>query len=120
MHRRQPKFQNLGGYIRFPQSVHRTGFRQGIQQGAFLYQQFNQFEPSYIERIHHPRLIPPVVVELGELVGLIYRSDKWQSGQPRAYIHLMQDPPRLVSNVEGTQLYILGGSYRITEQGIEG
>jgi hypothetical protein len=62
----------------------------------------------------------PVVVELGELVGLIYRSDKWQPGQPRPYIHLMQDPPRLVSNVEGTQLYILGGSYRITEHGIEG
>lgn len=120
MPHRQPKFLNLDGYIRFPQSIHRSRFRQGIQQGASLYQQFNQFEPSHIERTHHPRLIPPVVVELGELVGLIYRSDKWQSGHPRAYIHLMQDPPRLVSNVEGTQLYILGGSYRITEYGIEG
>ena len=120
MLRRQPKSLNLKGYIRFPQSVPRSRFRQGIQQGAALYERFNQFEPSQIVRIHHPRLIPPVVVELGELVGLIYRSDKWQLGQPRAYIHLMQDPPRLVSNVEGTQLYILGGSYRITEQGIEG
>lgn len=117
---RQPKFLNLDGYIRLPKSVHRSGFRQGIQKGASLYQQFNQFEPSHIEHIRHPRLIPPVVVEIGELVGLIYRSDKWQLGQPRAYIHLMEDPPRLVSNVEGTQLYILGGSYRITEHGIEG
>ncbi len=32
----------------------------------------------------------------------------------------MQDPPRLVSNIEGTQLYILGGSYRVTSRGIEG
>lgn len=61
-----------------------------------------------------------VVVDLGELVGIIYRSDQGQPGQPQAYIHLMQDPPRLVSNIEGTQLYIVGGSYRITQQGIEG
>jgi hypothetical protein len=60
------------------------------------------------------------VVELGELVGLVYRSDKGQRGEPRNYIHFMQDPPRLVSNVEGTQLYIVGGSYRVTRRGIEG
>ena len=65
-------------------------------------------------------MIPPVVVELGELVGLIYRSDKGQPGQPLTYIHQMEDPPRLVSNIEGTQLYIVGGSYRVTPQGIEG
>ncbi len=116
----QPKFLHLDGYIIYPQSVHRSRFRQGVQRGTSLYRQFNKFEPSHIEQIHHSRLMPPVVVELGELVGLIYRSDKWQSGRPCPYIHLMQDPPRLVSNVEGTQLYILGGSYRITERGIEG
>jgi hypothetical protein len=71
-------------------------------------------------RVAYPRLIPPVVLELGELVGLIYRSDKGQPGRPRAYIHLMQDPPHLVSNAEGTQLYIVGGSYHVTRWGIEG
>lgn len=116
----QPNFINLQGYIKSHQSLYRSEFRHDIQRGADLYQQFNQFEPSYAHRINYSRLIPPVVVELGELVGLIYRSDKWQSGQPRSYIHLMQDPPSLVSNVEGRQLYILGGSYRITEHGIEG
>ena len=120
MPHRHSKFLNLDGYIKYPQRLHRPRFRKGIQQGESLYQQFNQFEASHIVRIKYPRLIPPVVVELGELVGLIYRSDKWQPGQPRSYIHLMQDPPHLVSNVEGTQLYILGGSYRITEHGIEG
>jgi hypothetical protein len=85
-----------------------------------LYQSFNGFVPSRVMRKQHRRLIPPVVVELGELAGLIYRSDKGQLGQPRTYIHFMQDPPRLVSNVEGTQLYIVGGSYRVTQRGIEG
>lgn len=64
--------------------------------------------------------MPPVVVELGELVGLVYRSDKGRPGRWQPYIHLMQDPPRLVSNVQGTQLYIVGGSYRVTPRGIEG
>lgn len=91
-----------------------------VSQGIELYRAFNGFKPSQVVKIHHPRVIPPVVVELGELVGLIYRSDKGQPGQPLTYIHRMENPPRLVSNIEGTQLYIVGGSYRVTPQGIEG
>jgi hypothetical protein len=93
---------------------------QQLNQGNNLYQAFNHFSPSRTVTVQHSRLMPPVVVDLGELVGVIYRSDKGQPGQPRAFIHHMQDPPRLVSNVEGNQLYIIGGSYRITPQGIEG
>jgi hypothetical protein len=91
-----------------------------IHQGNTLYQEFNHFQPARNITVKHSRLIPPVVVDLGELVGVIYRSDKGQPGQPQAFIHHLQDPPRLVSNVEGNQLYIVGGSYRITPQGIEG
>lgn len=91
-----------------------------MQQGMGLYRAFNGFEPSQVVKVHHFRVIPPVVVELGELVGLMYRSDKGQPGQPRTYIHRMENPPRLVSNIEGTQLYIVGGSYQVTPRGIEG
>ncbi len=91
-----------------------------VTQGEKLYQTFNGFEASKVEKVSHMRVIPPVVVELGELVGVIYRSDKGQPGQPLTYIHRMEDPPRLVSNIEGNQLYIVGGNYRITSQGIEG
>jgi hypothetical protein len=93
---------------------------QTIRQGKTLYRQFNHFEASQSVTVQHSRLIPPVVVDLGELLGVIYRSDKGQAGQPQAFIHHMQDPPRLVCNVEGTQLYIVGGSYRINQRGIEG
>gem|GEM_PF-2804893 len=91
-----------------------------IRTGKALYQQFNQFPADRIEHVHHDRQIPQVVVGLGELMGIIYRSDKWQPGQPRTYIHFLEDKPRLVSNVEGTQLYIVSGNYRITPHGIEG
>ena len=91
-----------------------------VGQGADLYRAFNRFGPSRVVQMHHSRLIPPVVVDLGEVVGLIYRSDKGRAGHPQTYIHRMEDPPRLVSDVEGRQLYIVGGSYRITSRGIEG
>lgn len=104
----------------WPQPIDSSSFNQEIHQGKALYQEFNHFEASRFIKVKHSRLIPPVVVDLGEMVGIIYRSDKGQLGQPQAYVHFMQDPPRLVSNVEGTQLYIVGGSYHITQQGIEG
>ncbi|NJO61716.1 MAG: hypothetical protein HC836_26765 [Richelia sp. RM2_1_2] len=64
MPRRHPKFLNLDGYVKYPQSFPSSRFRKSIQHGASLYQQFNQFEASHILRVNHPRLIPPVVVEL--------------------------------------------------------
>jgi len=93
---------------------------QSMRQGMGLYRAFNGFDPSRVMKVHHSRVIPPMVVELGELVGLMYRSDKWLRGNPRTYIHRMEHPPRLVSNIEGTQLYIVGGSYQVTPRGIEG
>lgn len=96
------------------------GLRQELQQGHRLYQRFNQFPSNRVQRIMHNRCIPPAVVSLGELVGVMYRSDKWQRGRPRVYVHRMETPPQLVSNVAGTQLYIVGGDYRVTARGIEG
>ena len=72
-----------------------------------------------MERVPHPRIVPPVVVELGRLAALVYRSDKWV-GRPRTYIHVLEDPPRLVSDPAGRRLFIVGGSYRVTSRGIEG
>jgi hypothetical protein len=91
-----------------------------IRNGVGLFQTFNRFSPSRVMKIRHSRVIPPIVVQLGDLVGLIYRSDKGQARNPRTYIHFMEDPPRLVSNTQGTQLYLVGGSYRVSAQGIEG
>ena len=91
-----------------------------VERGVALYRTFNRFAPTSLVRVRHPREMPGVVVELGEAIGLIYRSDKWQQGHPRTFIHFMEHPPRLVSNVEGTQLFLMGGRYRITAHGIEG
>jgi len=90
-----------------------------IRSAATLYQQFTRMPARSIERVAHARLMPPVVLEIGRLAGLVYRSSKWV-GRPRTYIHFMNDPPRLVSDVTGQRLFIVGGSYRVTPRGIEG
>jgi hypothetical protein len=51
---------------------------------------------------------------------LIYRSDRGCRGRPRTFIHFMDRPPLLACNTGGSQLYILGGRYRVTRRGIEG
>jgi hypothetical protein len=75
--------------------------------------------PGRPRRISRRRLVPPVMVELGDLLGVIYRSDRGRPGRPRTYIHLMRYPPILASDVEGRQLYVVGGRYRVTGRGIE-
>ena len=81
---------------------------------------FHCFEPARVVRAPCQRLIPKVLVHLGHLRGLIYSSDKGTQGRRRTYIHFMEKPPRLTCNAEGTQLYIVGGHYRVTPRGIEG
>lgn len=85
-----------------------------------LFEQFHSFAPPETVRRRCRRLMPKVLVNLGELRGLIYRSDKAQCGRPRTFIHFMETPPLLASDAEGKQLYIIGGDYRVTSRGIEG
>ena len=91
-----------------------------LRDGEGLYERFNQSQPAQVIKVNHDRLMPPVVVHLGELVGLMYRAQKGLSRSSRTYVHFMENPPRLVSNVLGTQLYVVGGSYRVSARGIEG
>ncbi len=96
------------------------GDQRADQHGAALFESFHARPADRVQRLRHPRLMPPVVVSLGALAGLIYRSDKWTPGTPRSYIHMMERPPRLVCDPTGRQLYVIGGDYRVTERGIEG
>jgi hypothetical protein len=89
-------------------------------RAAELFERFHSFQPPALIRCRCRRTIPRVVVRLGELRGLIYRSDRGQRGSPRTFIHFMEQPPALACDPAGRQLYILGGQYRVTARGIEG
>lgn len=91
-----------------------------MRQARALFERFHDFAPPLLIRRRTRVLIPPVLVQLGRLRGLIYTSDKGSWGRPRTYIHFMERMPLLACNPEGTQLHIVGGRYRVTQRGIEG
>lgn len=66
-------------------------------------------------------LVQLPLAPVGELRGLIYRASRAPGEPPRNYVHFFQRrPPLLVADPTGTQLYIVGGQYRVTGRGIEG
>lgn len=93
---------------------------ENLEPARELFERFHSFAPDRNLRRQCRRLMPKVLVNLGELRGLIYRSDKEQCGRPRTFIHFMETPPLLASDESGKQLYIVGGNYRVTSLGIEG
>jgi hypothetical protein len=93
---------------------------ESLQEGKKLYCLYHRFAPRKWVYQSCRRVIPKVLVHLGSLRGLIYASDRGSCGCPRTYIHFMETPARLACDPQGTQLYILGGRYRVTPRGIEG
>jgi hypothetical protein len=91
-----------------------------LNEARSLFEQFHLFSPEELRRARCRRVIPPVLMHVGELRGLIYRSDRGHCGSPRTFIHFMRTPARLACDPEGRQLYVLGGRYRVTPRGIEG
>lgn len=60
-------------------------------------------------------------VPVGELRGVIYRTSRVPGEEPKNYVHFFEDNlPILTTNTAGTRLYIVGGSYRVRNDGIHG
>lgn len=91
-----------------------------LREAQGLFRSFHCFDAPRVLRSPCQRVIPEVLVNLGELRGLIYRSDRGQCGQPRTFVHFFETPTRLTCDPRGRQLYIQGGRYRVTTRGIEG
>jgi len=106
--------------IRFEDAPESKDCDSNPEKARQLFERFHSFAPPRILRRRCRRLMPKVLVNLGELRGLIYSSDKGQCGQPRTFIHFMDTPPLLTTDARGMQLYIIGGNYRVTARGIEG
>lgn len=111
------------GYIgakRYRKRADESSGNEDCSRARDLFERFHCFAAPRVIRRPCRRVIPPVLVHLGQLRGLIYSSDRGQRGRPRAFIHLMETPPTLACDPAGRQLYIIGGRYRVTPRGIEG
>jgi hypothetical protein len=91
-----------------------------LDRACGLFRQFHCSDPPCLLCQPCRRLIPEVLVQLGELRGLIYRASRRRFGNPQTFVHFLETPARLTCDVNGRQLYILGGRYRVTRRGIEG
>ena len=91
-----------------------------IDAAMALSEKFNGFEPSTATMQPVESLkIPTVLVELGELVELTYKSNKGDK-RKRLYVHAFgANKPILAASGDG-RLFILGGKFEITDRGIEG
>ena len=91
-----------------------------LRQACELIRPFQCFEAPRLFRRRRQGMIPDVLMHLGELRGLIYRSDRGQCGRSRTFVHFFESPADLACDASGRQLYIQGGRYRVTTRGIEG
>jgi hypothetical protein len=63
--------------------------------------------------------VPKVVYMLGYLKAVIYTTKKQGDEGETDYIHYFKKPlPILCADVNGNQLYIVGGGYKVKEEGI--
>jgi hypothetical protein len=91
-----------------------------LREAAQVYGRFHRFPAQRVCWARCQGCMPSVLVDLGELRALVYRSDRGHPGDPRTFVHFMETPPRLACDASGRQLYVLGGCYRVTARGIEG
>jgi hypothetical protein len=96
----------------------RSSERLELAKARDLFETFAGFAAPCVAIRRVDRTIPDVLVDMGALRGVVYTKDLGDA--KRTYIHFMDDAPRLMCDPEGRQLYVLGGSYRITRRGIEG
>lgn len=111
-------YKNLGG--RVTRKVKRNPSESEWQAVVKLFCEFHDFEPTAVV-VHKVKTlkIPGVLVSLGDLVEVTYKSGKWDKRQ-RLYVHKFgKDKPVLAASENG-DLFIVGGGYKITSRGIEG
>ena len=91
--------------------------RRQLSQAASLYRKFREAEPRYVDKIRVNPL-PEVCMEIGKLDGVLYTTT--HGGKRQAYIHKFtgRSKPTLVTDAKGKRLFIIGGRYNFTEDGI--
>lgn len=84
------------------------------------FRMFHGFAPRHLTPVHGRSELPHALVELGELVEVTYRSNKFDR-RPRDYVHRFGTPrPKLCTGPRARGLHVVGGRYRLTARGIVG
>lgn len=77
--------------------------------------------PMRVMRVRFRRVVGAPFVPVGDLRGVIYRARRAPGEAMKNYVHFFKGrPPLLASDFTGRRLYIVGGQYRVTNNGIQG
>lgn len=81
-----------------------------------LFRRFRGEDPEYINRLSLPST--EVAMLIGQCDGVLYTTSR--DSKTEKYIHKFtgKSRPLLVASWDGKQLYLLGGAYNFTEEGI--
>lgn len=100
-------------------AVHGKGAAE-VQRALALFRKWSRREPGAVDVVPVPPGTPPVLVALGELTDIGYRSDKW-GGKRNLYIHRTEPPrPVLCATPDGRRVVILGGGLKVRPEGLVG
>ena len=81
-----------------------------------LYENFSGHSSEFLDKVQFP--VPDVALKIGQCDGVLYTTVR--DGKTEHYLHKFKakSRPLLVTTFDGTQLLMIGGSFRFTERGI--
>lgn len=83
-----------------------------------VYREWSELEPGSVTRVAAPTRVPAAMAKLGELVSLVYESDKYD-GKRKFYEHETKRPrPVLAADPDGRHVFIVGGRMKPTADGL--
>lgn len=93
-----------------------TRVRQRIRKGISLFKRFRGEDPEFIDT--HKLPVTDVAMLIGFCDGVLYTTSR--DGRKERYVHKFsgKSRPLLAASWDGKQLYLLGGAYNFTEEGI--
>lgn len=103
---------------KFNNTIEATGeLKRQLDSAMKLYKNFSGHEPELVGKTAKPK-IPAVGIVIGELDGVAYETTR--DGKTEKYFHQFDKRirPLLVSSFDGASIYILGGEYDFTQDGI--
>jgi len=96
----------------------KSRYEREIQEAISRFTGFRGDAPQSIEQIELKQ-IDPVQLTMGRCLGIMYETVR--DGEREQYLHEFEKSarPLLTVSSDGLQLYLIGGSYSVTDRGIE-
>ncbi len=94
----------------------RANTKRRVLKAIDLFRRFRGDDPEYIDRMTLPTT--DVAMLIGHCDGVLYTTVR--DGVTEKYIHKFtgKSRPLLIASWDGKQLYLLGGAYNFTDEGI--